>query len=87
MNISYTTHVLNFFLACFKQLKNLKKALFEISITLSNGEIITPDLLCFITEEDVSFYSAFEFKQRGIDSVSEEDIQERLIPQYRNIDY
>jgi len=84
MAISYTTQVLNFFLACFKRLGTLKRALYEESITLENGEILTPDLLCFFTEEDDStFYSTYEFKLRRIEVLTERDLNEELIPQYQ----
>ncbi|MHA1294525.1 MAG: hypothetical protein ACTSQJ_17940 [Promethearchaeota archaeon] len=84
MPISYTTQILNFFLACFKKLGILKRALYEESITLDNGEKITPDLLCFFTEKDEpNFYSIYEFKLRGIKTLTERDLNEELIPQYQ----
>lgn len=84
MPLNYNTQVLNFFLACFKRIGFLKKALYEESINLEDDVKVTPDLLCFFTKEDgANFYSVYEFKHRSIEAITERDLEEELIPQYQ----
>jgi hypothetical protein len=81
MKLSNETQLLNLLLACFKKLRILLRAVYELDIQVSNEHYIKPDLICFI-ENQKRFYSIFEFKKRS--NIYENDIEDNIKPQHTN---
>ncbi len=78
--ISSITKTLNFLLACFKKMQNHRRIIYELDISLQNDSNCKPDLFCLLVEEGEFYYSLFEIKARTV--FSEEDINEKIKPQY-----